>query len=60
MSVSRGGLDLRVAKQLAYHGKALAKGQGSGSKGVAEIVDAHIMETGFLFDPLSVAGQAGT
>ena len=46
MGIARGGLDLRVTEQLPDHGQALAEGQGTGCKGVAKVMDTHVVERG--------------
>lgn len=46
MRVARRGLDLRVSEELADHWQPLARGDGRGSKGVARIVDAHVLDAG--------------
>ena len=46
MSVTRRGLDLRVAEQFANHRQALARCDGLGREGVAQVVDAHVLDAG--------------
>ena len=44
MGVPRRGLDLRVAEELADHRQALTRRHGSGGKGVAQVVDADVLD----------------
>ena len=46
MGVAGGGLNLRVAEQLADHRKASAQSQGSGCRGVAMVMDSNVVEPG--------------
>ena len=48
MGVSRRGLDLRVAEELADHRQALASGDRHGGEGVAQVVDTDVLNTGAL------------
>ena len=46
VGVAGGGLDLGVAQQLRDHRQALAEGKGAARVGVAQVVDAHVVEAG--------------
>jgi len=50
VGVSRRGLYLRVAEQLADHRKTMPGGHGSGREGVAKVVNAHVPNAGTLSD----------
>lgn len=52
VGVTRRGLDLRVPEQLADHGQALARGDGRGREGVAQVVDADVLHAGAGADAL--------
>ena len=42
--ISCRGLDLRVAQELPDHRQALTRGDGRGRKGVAQVVDADVLQ----------------
>ena len=46
------GLDLRVAEELADHRQSLTGGDGSRREGVAQVVDADVLEPGAGADAL--------
>ena len=50
MGISRRGLYLRVAEQLADHRKTMPGGHGGGCEGVAKVVNAHVPNAGPLAD----------
>lgn len=52
MGVSRCGLDLRMAKELADHGQALTRRHGRGRESVAQVVDADVLDPGTGTDAL--------
>ena len=51
MGIAGGGLDLRVAEQLADHRQAPASGDRRVSEGVAQVMDADILDAGMLAKP---------
>jgi len=51
MGIAGGGLDLRVAEELPDHRQALASGDRCGSEGVAQFMDADILDAGTLAKP---------
>ena len=52
MGVARRGLDLRVAEQLADHRQALTRGDCRRREGVAQVVDADVLDAGAGADAL--------
>ena len=56
--VSCGGLDLGVAEELGDHRQALAERQGAARVGVAQVVDADVVETGAGAHPAPGLEQA--
>ena len=59
MGVSGGGLHLVVPKQLADHRKALADQQPAAGKGVPQVVDSKIPDSGPFDDAIPRAVQEG-
>ena len=59
MGVTGGGLDLGMAEELADHRQALAGGNRRRGEGVAQVVDADILDAGALADALPGRLQVG-
>ncbi len=52
MGVTCRCLDMGVAQQLTNHGKAHTLGDGIGGKGMAKVMNTHVLDTGALTDAL--------
>ena len=59
VGVARGALDVGMAQQLADHAQALAGGERAARIGVAEVVDAHVIEAGVGAEAIPVCGDGG-